>query len=194
MGAKMAVNDNNAGDSTSNEVVPLGESQPPTPVYAQPLAPQPAPAIPQPMRRPPVNYQPAEAGWWLATDGLWYPPETLPPSQSPELAPSPVISNPAAGSQNVVVHVAAPPQQPVQGAIVTGPPKSKIAAGLLGIFLGGFGAHRFSLGYSGVGVAMLLLTILSLGILAPVVVIWGLIEGIVILCGGMRDRWGRQLV
>lgn len=54
-------------------------------------------------------------------------------------------------------------------------------AGLFGIFLGGFGVHRFYLGYTGIGVVMLLLTVLSLGILGVVSAVWGLIEGILIL-------------
>lgn len=61
--------------------------------------------------------------------------------------------------------------------------KSKLAAGLLGIFLGSFGVHNFYLGYSGKAVAQLLITILSCGSLALVSSIWGLIEGILILSG-----------
>lgn len=56
--------------------------------------------------------------------------------------------------------------------------KSKLVAGLLGIFLGGLGVHNFYLGYTGKGVAQLLLS-LCFGIGA----IWGLVEGIMILCG-----------
>src|SRR5438105_1560729 len=33
--------------------------------------------------------------------------------------------------------------------------KSKLAAGLLGIFLGGLGIHRFYLGYTNIGIAQL---------------------------------------
>lgn len=44
--------------------------------------------------------------------------------------------------------------------------KSKIAAGLLGIFLGAFGVHNFYLGYTGKAVAQLLITILSCGVLS----------------------------
>jgi len=192
----MAENESNDESSSGveNIAAPVSDVSPPAPAFEQPLTPQPAPAVPQPMRRPPVNYQPAEPNWWLASDGLWYPPETLPSSDSPPPAPSPAISNPAAGSQNVVVNVSTPAQQPMFGAIVTGPPKSKIAAGLLAIFLGVFGVHRFYLGYSGIGVTMLLLTLLSLGFLSPFIALWGLIEGVIILSGGMRDRWGRQLV
>jgi len=74
------------------------------------------------------------------------------------------------------------------------PPKSKVAGGILGIFLGALGVHRFYLGYGGVGTVMLLMTVLSFGILAPVVALWGFIEGCMILGGGMRDRMGRELI
>ncbi|CED91714.1 TM2 domain [Actinomyces succiniciruminis] len=59
--------------------------------------------------------------------------------------------------------------------------KSKVAAGLLGIFLGSLGVHNFYLGYTGKAVAQLLITLLSLGFLAVVSAIWGLVEGIIIL-------------
>lgn len=72
--------------------------------------------------------------------------------------------------------------------------KSKIAAGLLGIFLGTFGVHNFYLGYNGKGVAQLLITILSCGMLSPVSAIWGLIEGIMILVGNIsHDAKGNLL-
>ena len=63
--------------------------------------------------------------------------------------------------------------------------KSKMAAGLLGIFLGAFGVHNFYLGYTGKAVAQLLITILSCGFLAFASSIWGLIEGILILTGSI---------
>lgn len=62
-------------------------------------------------------------------------------------------------------------------------PKSKIAAGLLGIFLGSLGVHNFYLGYTGKAVAQLLISILSCGMLSAVSGLWGLIEGILILTG-----------
>ncbi|MCR5015383.1 MAG: TM2 domain-containing protein [Ruminococcus sp.] len=72
--------------------------------------------------------------------------------------------------------------------------KSKVAAGLLGIFLGGFGIHNFYLGYTGKGLAQLLITVLSCGMLAVVSEIWGLIEGIMILCGSITtDAQGNLL-
>jgi TM2 domain-containing membrane protein YozV len=66
--------------------------------------------------------------------------------------------------------------------------KSRIAAGLLGIFLGALGIHNFYLGRTAVGVIQLLITLLSLGMLAIVVEIWALIEGIMILAGAGRFR------
>lgn len=68
--------------------------------------------------------------------------------------------------------------------------KSKLAAGLLGIFLGGFGIHNFYLGYTGKAIGQLVLTLLSCGIGS----IWGFIEGILILCGKIdRDANGFPL-
>lgn len=69
--------------------------------------------------------------------------------------------------------------------------KSKVAAGLLGIFLGVFGIHNFYLGYTGKAVAQLLITLLSLGFLAVVSAIWGLVEGIIILTATPGTQpWG----
>ena len=64
--------------------------------------------------------------------------------------------------------------------------KSKMAAGLLGIFLGCFGVHNFYLGYTGKAVGQLLITVLSCFFLSPVSAIWGLIEGIMILSGSIN--------
>lgn len=72
--------------------------------------------------------------------------------------------------------------------------KSKMAAGLLGIFLGGLGIHNFYLGNTGKAVAQLLISILSCGFLSPVSAIWGLIEGILILTGSINtDASGNPL-
>ena len=83
-----------------------------------------------------------------------------------------------------------PPQgqyQPVPGQVPPGyEPKSKLAAGLLGIFLGGFGVHNFYLGYTGKAVAQLLITLLTCGFGAFVSGVWGLIEGIMLLTGSIK--------
>ena len=61
----------------------------------------------------------------------------------------------------------------------------KMLAGLLGIFLGAFGVHKFILGYTKEGVIMLVATvvlmIVTCGTLGWVVGIVGLIEGIMYL-------------
>lgn len=75
--------------------------------------------------------------------------------------------------------------------------KSKIAAGLLGIFLGYFGIHNFYLGYTGKAIAQLLLTVvgwLACGIGPAVASVWGLVEGILILTGSINtDAEGNPL-
>lgn len=78
--------------------------------------------------------------------------------------------------------------------IPAGEQKSKIAAGLLGIFLGGVGVHNFYLGYTGKAVAQLLIAVLTCGIGAGVTGIWGLVEGIMILTGSIdKDAKGIPL-
>lgn len=64
--------------------------------------------------------------------------------------------------------------------------KSKIAAGLLGIFLGAFGVHNFYLGYTGKAVAQLIITVVTCGIASPISAIWGFVEGIMILTGSIN--------
>ena len=75
--------------------------------------------------------------------------------------------------------------------------KSKIAAGLFGIFLGALGIYNFYLGYTGKAVTQLLLTLVGWIVcgLGPMIAgIWGLIEGILILTGSInRDANGNPL-
>lgn len=72
--------------------------------------------------------------------------------------------------------------------------KSKVAAGLLGIFLGSFGIHNFYLGYKTKALTQLLLTVLSCFMLSEITWIWGLIEGIMILTGSIStDADGNPL-
>lgn len=66
--------------------------------------------------------------------------------------------------------------------VIQGEQKSKMAAGLLGIFLGAWGVHNFYLGNTGRAVAQIIVTIVTCGVGA----IWGLIEGIMILCGSIK--------
>src|SRR4029079_13139054 len=69
--------------------------------------------------------------------------------------------------------------------------KSRVVAGLLGIFLGSIGAHRFYLGYTGVGLLMLFLSVGGVflgflcvpGLSCGLVHLWGIIEGVICLLG-----------
>jgi len=74
-------------------------------------------------------------------------------------------------------------------AAVNGESKSKLAAGLLGIFLGVWGVHNFYLGFKGKAVAQLLLGTVGIcvGVGPAASSIWGLIEGIMILCGNVKN-------
>lgn len=69
----------------------------------------------------------------------------------------------------------------LSGIISSENQKSKLVAGLLGIFLGGLGVHNFYLGNNGRAIAQILLSF-CFGIGA----IWGFIEGIMILAGSIN--------
>ena len=75
--------------------------------------------------------------------------------------------------------------------------KSKLAAGLLGIFLGGLGIHNFYLGYVVKGIVKILMSTLGIALcgLGPFIsLVWGFIEGIFILCDNINyDASGRKL-
>lgn len=72
--------------------------------------------------------------------------------------------------------------------------KSRVAAGLLGIFLGGFGAHNFYLGNTDKAIIQLIICIVGIVLTCLVIgafmiigaYIWGLVEGIMILTGSIR--------
>ena len=78
--------------------------------------------------------------------------------------------------QPQVIYQQAPQQVYVTGINPSWPIKSKVAAGLLGILLGGIGAHKFYLGKIGMGILYLLF------VWTGVPAVLGLIEGIIILC------------
>ena len=69
----------------------------------------------------------------------------------------------------------------------------QLVAGLLGIFLGGFGAHNFYLGKNDIAIIQLVLTLCSGGIGT----LWGLVEGVMILFGSpayQQDADGNPLI
>jgi TM2 domain-containing membrane protein YozV len=92
---------------------------------------------------------------------------------------------PLAGFPEFSNFAAAPPM--ASGSPAVAPPSSadrastKLAAGLCGILLGSLGIHKFILGYTGAGLIMLLVTVLTCGMASPVVAVIGLIEGILYL-------------
>ncbi|WP_247040530.1 TM2 domain-containing protein [Arthrobacter rhizosphaerae] len=167
----------------SDQSAPVGQSpyppqaphqyqaqQPPAaPAYQQPPA---APAYQQPPAEQPQYLQPPAAPQYQA-----YPPAAPQQYQGqyPQMSQQPPMPNQAYGY----------PQ-----------PKSKIAAGLLGIFLGGLGIHRFYLGYTTIGVIQLVLTVVVGIFTLGLVGLWGVVEGIMILAGAsyfQRDAKGIPL-
>lgn len=154
-----------------------GQPEQPVQGYGQPGQPpqgygqpgQPLPQYGQPVQEY-QNYNPQ--GDQPYPPGQPYPPappymqaQTYPPSQPYPVQPYPGV--PLVPGQVV---------QTPYGSFTVGP-KSKLAAGLLGIFLGGFGVGQFYRGNTGLGIAQLVVTVVTAGIGW----IWGVIDGIVVL-------------
>ncbi len=104
-----------------------------------------------------------------------------PPYQQPESGPAQgAYQQPPAAAQSVYQQ---PPVQPHYAAPLSS--RDHVAAGLLAIFLGGFGVHKFYLGYNTQGFILLALSLVggmfSFGLIAGVVWIISIIEGIIYL-------------
>jgi TM2 domain-containing membrane protein YozV len=84
------------------------------------------------------------------------------------------IKAPAASASVPPVMALLPPSDATRAS-------SKIPAGVCGILLGGLGVHKFILGYTGAGLIMLLVTVLTCFLAYPVMHLIGLIEGIIYL-------------
>lgn len=86
--------------------------------------------------------------------------------------------------------------QPIgtQNPVAYGPPRNKVVAMLFAFFLGVFGIHRFYLGHTGTGLAMLLITVLSCGYLSPVTLIWSIVDMVLIGFGSLQDGANRPLI
>ena len=139
---------------------------------------------------------PPQPGWQptpaYPPPGIYSPASAPAPLPVPYAAPPPV--NPPALYYPVPMMVVAPyGVDPRTGVPFSD--KSKVAAGLLSIFLGSLGVGRFYTGHTGVGLTQLLLTLLlSWTLVVPVLVgVWALIDGIVLLAGNSRDAQGRPL-
>jgi len=122
------------------------------------------------------------------------------PGQPPMPAGYPAPQYPYAGQPGY----SANPSAPFGVDPMTGMPlsdKSKMTAGLLQIFLGGYGVGRFYLGYTNIAVAQLCLGVFSfltvwfgIGFITGLAAgIWGLVDGIMILNGSVPDQYGRKL-
>ena len=77
--------------------------------------------------RGPEGSQPSEPGWWLASDGKWYPPESR-SATAPQQAPSQSWTQPAPGPQS----------GPPSGAWTPAKPKRKkwpIALAIIGVVI-----------------------------------------------------------
>jgi TM2 domain-containing membrane protein YozV len=110
-----------------------------------------------------------------------YPPQGQPPAY----APTP--GYPQAFQQQPIAGYTPPPPYAQS-------PPNKVAAGVCGILLGALGIHKFVLGYTGAGIAMLLVTVLTCGygglIMGPI----GLIEGIIYLAKSDQDFYRDYVV
>ncbi|WP_206610446.1 TM2 domain-containing protein [Actinomyces wuliandei] len=163
---------NGPAAGTGNAVAwPTGYTQPGTyPAYRQAGVASPGgyqqPGYPQPSAAYPGGYP--QAGYYQPPGGGY-----------PGAYPQPVAHG---------------PQYPVYPV-----GKSKTAAGVLGILFGCLGVHNFYLGYGGKGAGQLCLTIcgfftllFGIGLLMVMgTIIWGLVEGIMILSSPSGTRpWG----
>jgi hypothetical protein len=135
--------------------------------------PQPHPPFLAPPSVPFAAVPPPPPGFAPQPTQPYYPPPTGQQYTVPPPSPGMGYANPAA---------------PYGYDPITGLPlsdKSKIAAGLLQLFLGNLGVGRFYTGHVGIGIAQLL-TCGGCGI-------WSLIDAIIILVNGGTDAQGRRL-
>ena len=70
------------------------------------------------------------------------------------------------------------------------PPKDFVVAVILSALLGGLGVDRFYLGYTGLGIAKLAVSIVTCGFGG---IIWQIIDFYLLVSGNMPDAQGRAL-
>lgn len=130
---------------------------------------------------------------------MWNAPPTAPlPSPPPPAYPPPGYPPQAGYPVAYQPMPVAPVYYQAVVPMVMEPPKSKVTAALLAFFFGALGIHNFYLGRTAIGVTQLLLAtiggVLTCGLATLGVAVWAFVELIVILCGGINDRYGRPLV
>ena len=111
-----------------------------------------------------------------AKERYWHGPGPDPTSRTEQAWEAPRQQTPFTSNQNI-------PNPPgAQGYVAT---KDHVAAGLLGIFLGSLGVHKFYLGYTKTAFIMLGTTIIgslfTLGLAGGVMSLIGFIEGVLYL-------------
>jgi TM2 domain-containing membrane protein YozV len=137
----------------------------------------------RPMRAPAPAYQPLSAT-------VRYPPGPVPDLEDAVPDPAPVRTPRRWPWEGVRISVAV-------GARLrpSAWPRSRVLAGLLGVFLGAFGLHRIYLGYWRRGLTMLAITVVggffTLGLAALAMGLWGFAEGLLVL-SVRRGRYARD--
>ena len=153
---------------------------------------QPAPSATGPAYTPPQPAQPdtAQQGQpYHQAQGQPqqqpYPPQQGQPYQAQQPQGQPQQGQPYQPQQGQPNPVQGPAYQPPNPTPSPYPPapKSRMAAGLLGIFLGALGIHNFYLGFTNKALVQLLVSVCTCGIGAFPMWIWALVEGIQILTG-----------
>lgn len=134
---------------------------------------------PPPYGAPPGGYgaPPPGGGYGAPPGGFGGPP---PGGYGP---PPPGMGGPPGMMQPAAPHGVDP---------MTGLPysdKSRMVAGLLQLFAGGFGVGRFYTGHIGIAIAQIAVTWLTCG----AGIIWPIIDGIMMLTGKVTDAQGRPL-
>ena len=175
---------------TDNQQQPYGSDSVPQP--AQPAQPA-QPSYGQDAAQQPQGYgAPQPAAYAQPAAGSYG-------QQQPQYGqPAGAYAQPQYGQAYQQPNAYAQPQYtaaPYAAAPVGQSSKSKLAAGLLGIFLGGLGVHNFYLGNTGKAVAQLLLTLVGwilLGLGPIAAAIWGFVEGIIVLCSKPGSPWHKD--
>ena len=184
----------------AEQPAPVEAAEPqPAPQAAPPAEPQPqaAPAWEKPTPHLTLDPDPAPPAVEFTTPEPPRAPE--PPTEAPAPEPQPTVQN------QYVYNFNTPPTQEQgqnQGysqpyasgnqphAKSTPPPagyqqKSRLAAGLLGIILGAFGIHNYYLGFNARGTVQLVLCLagglLTCGLGTVAALVWGFIEGVMLL-------------
>jgi TM2 domain-containing membrane protein YozV len=123
-----------------------------------------------------AGQMPANTMVWTEGMANWQPANSV-----SELQPYTAAAPPPAPAG-----YAASPYAPGPGGVSD---KSRVAYILLGLFLGGFGVHNFYAGYTGKGVAQLLLTVLGGWLVIPLIAVfvWVIVE----ICTVTEDAQGR---